>query len=275
MCYYHFVFIKNGLKEDYMFKKDAEKEFLKSYDSSVFEKLSVATDLLIFSISDVKTDNYRKLPEKIMSVFLTNRDQFPFKDAWSLAGGFVQPKESLEETVSRVLKEKVHADDLYVEQLYTFGNVNRDPRTRIISVSYMALVERSDLPIGLQQSDSWFNILKENGKLILQNENNPDLKLDLSVENALAFDHASIIKVGLDRLKNKIEYTDLAFHLVPDEFTLTELQNVYEAILGKKLLAPAFRRVMKSRVEPTGKTTSGSGHRPSVLFKYKPTQETI
>ena len=275
MCYYHFVFIKSGSKEVFMFTKDAEKEFLKSYDSSVFEKLSVATDLLIFSISDVKTDNYRKLPEKIMSVFLTNRDQFPFKNVWSLAGSFVRPKESLEETVSRVLKEKVHADDLYVEQLYTFGNVNRDPRTRIISVSYMALVERSDLPIGLQQSDGWFNILKSNGKLILQNENNPDLKFDLSMENALAFDHAEIIKVGLERLKNKIEYTDLAFHMVPDEFTLTELQNVYEAILGKKLLAPAFRRVMKSRVEATGKTTSGSGHRPSVLFKYKPVEEEI
>ena len=119
------------------------------------------------------------------------------------------------------------------------------------------------------------NILREEGKLVLQNENNPQLRIDLNDPNALAFDHTKIIKVGLERLKNKIEYTDLAFHLVPDEFTLTELQNVYEAILGKKLLAPAFRRVMKSRVEATGKTTSGSGHRPSVLFKYKPVEEEI
>lgn len=258
-----------------MFRKDAEKEFLKSYDSSVFEKLSVATDLLVFSISDLKTNNYRKLPEKIMSVFLTNRNQFPFKDVWSLAGGFVKPQESLDETVNRVLKEKVHADNLYVEQLYTFGKVKRDPRMRIISVAYMALVERSDLPLNLQQSDGWFNVVKENNRLILQNEKNPELTIDLSCENALAFDHAEIIKVGLERLKNKIEYTDLAFHLVPNEFTLTELQNVYEAILGKKLLAPAFRRVIKSQVEATGKTTSGSGHRPSVLFKYKKQESEI
>lgn len=258
-----------------MFYKNAEKEFLKAYDSSVFEKLSVATDLLIFSISDLKTDNYRKLPEKIMSVFLTSRNQFPFKNMWSLAGGFIAPMESPEETAKRVLKDKIHLDDLYLEQLYTFGAVQRDPRTRIISIAYMALVERSELPLPLQAADNWFNIIRTDSSLILQNENNPDLKIDLIDPNALAFDHAKIIKVGLERLKNKIEYTDLAFHLVPNEFTLTELQNVYEAILGKKLLAPAFRRVIKSQVDATGNTTSGSGHRPSALFCYKQPKKEI
>ena len=102
-----------------------------------------------------------------------------------------------------------------------------------------------------------------------RNENNPSIEVDLNTPSALAFDHHEIIKVGLERLKNKIEYTDLAFHLVPNEFTLTELQNVYEAVLGKKLLAPAFRRTIKSKVIETGNMTSGSGHRPSALFKYK------
>ena len=259
---------KKIIQRLYMLQNEAEKAFLKSYDSSVFEKLSVATDLLVFSISYVKTNNYRKLPEKIMSVFLTSRDQFPFKNMWSLAGGFVGPLESPEETAKRVLKQKIHLEDLYLEQLYTFGDVGRDPRTRIISIAYMALIDRNDLPLHLQQSDCWFNILREEGKLVLQNENNPELRIDLNDPNALAFDHTKIIKVGLERLKNKIEYTDLAFHLVPDEFTLTELQNVYEAILGKKLLAPAFRRVIKSKVQETGNVTSGSGHRPSALYRY-------
>ena len=252
-----------------MFIKKAEKAFLKSYDSSAFEKLSVTTDLLVFSISDLKTNNYRKLSEKVMSVFLANRDQFPFKDCWSLPGGFVSPEETLEETAKRVLREKIHLDDLYLEQLYTFGGVERDPRMRIISVAYMALVERSDLPYSLQQSDHWFNICREENKFILRNENNSSIEVDLNTPSALAFDHHEIIKVGLERLKNKIEYTDLAFHLVPNEFTLTELQNVYEAVLGKKLLAPAFRRTIKSKVHETGNMTSGSGHRPSALFKYK------
>ncbi len=258
-----------------MFHKKAEKEFLKSYDSSTFEKLSVATDLLIFSISDLKTDNYRKLSEKIMSVFLTNRTQFPFKDMWSLAGGFIAPMESPEETAKRVLRDKIHLDDLYLEQLYTFGAVQRDPRTRIISIAYMALIERSELPLSLQNADNWFNIIRKDSGLVLQNENNPSIEIDLVDSNALAFDHAKIIKVGLERLKNKIEYTDLAFHLVPSEFTLTELQNVYEAVLGKKLLAPAFRRVIKSQVKATGNTTSGSGHRPSALFCYKKQKKEI
>lgn len=252
-----------------MFIKKAEKAFLKTYDSSVFEKLSVTTDLLVFSISDLKTNNYRKLSNKVMSVFLANRDQFPFKDCWSLPGGFVSPKETLEEAAKRVLREKIHVDDLYLEQLYTFGEVERDPRMRIISVAYMALVERSDLPYSLQQSDNWFNIFREDNKIILRNEKDSGVEFDLNVPSVLAFDHQEIIKIGLERLKNKIEYTDLAFHLVPNEFTLTELQNVYESVLGKKLLAPAFRRSIKSKVIPTGNMTSGNGHRPSELYCYK------
>lgn len=273
MCYYQNVFIKKNKKEVEMFHSEAEKEFLKTYDASVYEKLSVATDLLVFSISYIKTNNYRKLPEKIMSVFLTSRDQFPFKNMWSLPGGFVTPLETPEETAKRVLRQKIHLNDLYLEQLYTFGEVGRDPRTRIISIAYMALIDRTDLPFDLQHSDGWFNIVREDKRMVLVNENNPQIKIDLNDLNALAFDHAKIVKTGLERLKNKIEYTDLVFHLVPNEFTLTELQNVYEAILGKKLLAPAFRRVIKSKVKETGFTTSGSGHRPSALYRQKKDEE--
>ncbi len=247
---------------------DAETNFLAEYDSTQFEKVSVTTDLLIFSISDVKTTNYRKLPEKKMSVFLVARDYFPFKGKWSLAGGFLDPRDTLETSARKVLKRKIKIDNLYSEQLYTFDKPDRDPRMRILSVAYMALVNRQELPVHLQQTDNWFTVIRENGKLILRNENNPELELDLSQPDSLAFDHADIIQTGLNRLKNKIEYTDLAFHLLPEEFTLTELQNVYEAILGKKLLAPAFRRVIKPRVAPTGNMTSGLGHRPSVLYRY-------
>lgn len=250
-------------------KEVEERSFLDSYDSSVFEKVSVTTDILVFSISDITTTNYRKLPEKKMSVYLTQRTQFPFKDKWSLAGGFVNPKETLVETAMGVLKRKMGIDELYLEQLYTFDAPNRDPRMRILSVAYMALLNRKDLPENARQESLWFNIIRDGEKILLQNECRPEIILDLSDKQSLAFDHADIILTGLNRLQNKIEYTDLAFHLVSQEFTLTELQNVYEAILGKKLLAPAFRRVIKPMVEATGNFTAGSGHRPSALFRYK------
>ncbi len=248
-----------------------EQTFLSEYNPLSFEKVSVTTDVLIFSISDITTTNYRKLPEKKMSVYLMKRSSFPFKDKWSLAGGFVDPKETLVETATKVLKQKMDIDNLYLEQLCTFDAVDRDPRMRILSVAYMALINRQELPANVQQSEHWFNIVQQDNALVLQNESNPDLVIHLSDKQSLAFDHADIILTGLTRLKNKIEYTDLVFHLLSEEFTLTELQNVYEAILGKKLLAPAFRRVIKPRVEATGHFTAGSGHRPSALFRYKGT----
>ena len=248
-----------------------EKTFLAEYNPVSFEKVSITTDVLIFSISDITTTNYRKLPEKKMSVYLLKRSDFPFKDKWSLAGGFVDPKETLAQTATQVLKRKMNIDNLYLEQLCTFDDPERDPRMRILSVAYMALINRRELPADVQHGDHWFNIVRQGESLVLQNEQNPSLLIDLSDKQSLAFDHADIILTGLNRLKNKIEYTDLVFHLLSEEFTLTELQNVYEAILGKKLLAPAFRRVIKPRVEATGHFTAGSGHRPSALFRYKGT----
>ena len=151
-------------------KEVEERSFLDSYDSSVFEKVSVTTDILVFSISDITTTNYRKLPEKKMSVYLTQRTQFPFKDKWSLAGGFVNPKETLVETAMGVLKRKMGIDELYLEQLYTFDAPNRDPRMRILSVAYMALLNRKDLPENARQESLWFNIIRDGEKILLQNE---------------------------------------------------------------------------------------------------------
>lgn len=246
-----------------------EEIFLKEYNPNLFEKVSVTTDLLVFSISDIVTNNYRKLPEKIMSVYLVNRDNFPFKGKWSLPGGFLDPKETLADTAFKVLKRKMNLDTLYLEQLGTFDAITRDPRMRILSVAYMALINRQDLPRDIQACSNWFNIVRKGENLFLQNEQDSDLILDLSDKGSLAFDHVDIVLTGLMRLKNKIEYTDLVFHLLPKEFTLTELQNVYEAILGRKLLAPAFRREIKSKVEATGNYMTGSGHRPSALFRQR------
>ena len=267
---------------------NSEEEFLRDYDSSVFEKLSITTDILILSVADEDTGNYRKLDEKKFSVLLVKRENFPFKDKWCLPGGFVKYDEDLEDAAKRILKAETNLDNIYIEQLYTFGSPNRDPRMRVVSTSYMSLIDKNHIDTKLKENASWFNInILEDEKSIqvmLENENNVTIKFvidkvlrDKSTDrydyvikenDGLAFDHPKVVVSRISRLKNKIEYTDVVFNMMPRYFTLGELQQVYEVILGKKLLAPAFRRIIAGKVRKTDKMKTGGGHRPSQLFEY-------
>ena len=259
-----------------------EEEFLKNYDSSQFEKLSATTDILIFSVASSKQDNYRKLNNKHFSVLLVKRDQFPFKDKWCLPGGFIGIDETSEEAAKRVLARETNLHNIYLEQLYSFDDVKRDPRMRIISISYVALVDKNRLDDTLYENASWFNMeVDEDENRIKVNLDNGEENFDIIVKKTLkeqttdrykytiekndhiAFDHPLTIVSGISRIKNKLEYTDIAFNLMPEYFTLGELQQVYEVILGKKLLDPAFRRIIASKVEQTDKTRVDGGHRPS------------
>lgn len=267
---------------------NSEEEFLKEYDSSMFEKLSMTTDILIMSVSSEETGNYRKLTEKKFSILLVKRDNYPFKDKWCLPGGFVGIDETLDEAAKRVLKTETNLKDIYIEQLYTFSGVNRDPRMRVVSASYMALVDKNRLNDKLCANASWFNVFmledEKSYHVTLDNGNEQirfvvgkklrDLTTDrydfkVVKNDKLAFDHPLVIISGLERLKNKIEYTDIVFNMMPEYFTLGELQQVYEVILNKKLLDPAFRRIIANKVEKTTKLKTGEGHRPSALFRYK------
>ncbi len=266
----------------------SEEEFLKAYDPNKFERLSLTTDILIMSVSSEKENNYRKLSKKYFSILLVKRDNYPFKDMWCLPGGFVKIDENLEDAPKRILKDETNLHNIYLEQLYTYGDVKRDPRMRIISTSYMALVDKSTLKDSLAPNASWFNVT------YLEDEKNIDVTLDNGKEtikfkigktlkelttdrykftilenDKLAFDHPLVIAAGVSRLRNKINYTDIVFNMMPEYFTLGELQQVYEVILGKKLLDPAFRRIIANKVEKTNKVQSGGGHRPSALFRYK------
>ena len=267
---------------------NSEEEFLKDYDPSKFDRLAVTTDILIFSISEEYEDNYRKLSNKHFSVLLVKRDNYPYKDKWCLPGGFIKVDEDIEDAPIRILKNETGISDIYLEQLYTYGGVDRDPRMRVISTSYMALIDKNRLRDKLKDNASWFNITKEedknyiyvtldNGTDILKytikktlKEKTTDRYKFTVVENtSLAFDHPLVITSGMERLKNKASYTDIVFNMMPKYFTLGELQQVYEIILGKKLLDPAFRRIIKDKVEKTDKVKTGGGHRPSILFTYK------
>ncbi len=265
-----------------------EEEFLKDYDASLYEKLSITADDIIFSIATKEQKNYRKLDQKVFSVLLIKRNDFPFKGCWSLPGGFVGIKETIDEAAKRILKQKTNLENIYMEQLYTYSTVDRDPRMRVISTSYIALIDRSKLKDKLSQDAAWFQIqyteTKDKVNVTLKNENEQikfvvEKKLKEKTTNqydyvikengGLAFDHAMLIVSALQRLKNKIEYTDIIFNIMPEYFTLSELQNVYELILNKPLLKPAFRRVISKKVEKTDKMLTGEGHRPSVLYRYK------
>lgn len=266
----------------------SEEEFLKDYDSSQFEKLSMTADTLIFSVADEEVSNYRKLPEKKFSVLLVKRANYPFKDNWCLPGGFVGIKETIDDAAKRILEMETNLHDIYMEQLYTFGGIDRDPRMRVVSTAYMALVDKNRLMDHLSSNASWFqmNILEDEKEIqvtldngidnfsiivekVLKNPTSDRYEYVVSKNEKLAFDHAKVIVSGISRLKNKVGYTDIVFNMMPKYFTLGELQQVYEVILGKKLLDPAFRRIIKDKVVKTDKIQTGGGHRPSVLFQYK------
>lgn len=283
-----------------------EEQFIAAYDAGKYERPSVTVDMLIFTVTDEEKENYRKLPEKVLKMLLIKRGDHPYLGQWALPGGFVKMHESLDKAALRELKEETNIDDIYMEQLYTWGDVTRDPRTRVISTSYMSLVDSSALDIKANDDADdakWFTVsfklyqeqktLTEKGyilqrlfKLSLSNEED-DLsaivKTVKTVEgkvtkigrevveaNGIAFDHSKIIEYGIERLRNKIEYTDIAFNLMPEVFTLTELQQVYEVILDTELLKANFRRKTADMVIETNDYTKDAGHRPSKLFKFNP-----
>jgi len=207
-----------------LLKKDAS-----NYDKEAFEHPSVTVDICICSIID-----------KELKVLLIKRKFPPFQDSYAIPGGFVSlpAKETLEETAARELHEETNLKGIFIEQLKTYGDPDRDPRMRVITVAYYALVpynQVEDIKAGDDAADAqWFPIRK--------------LLID-GVTCELAFDHKTIIEDVLNRLVGKVSYTPVAFNLIPKDFTWTELQMVFEAILGKKFIVPDFRSSILSKYD--------------------------
>jgi len=280
-----------------------EREFLEQYRVGDYERPSVATDMVIFTVSDREEDNYRKLPEKELRILLIQRGGHPYLGQWALPGGFVRPTETTEQAAQRELREETGVDQVYLEQLYTFSEPGRDPRTWVMSCSYMALIDSGHVHVEAgDDADhaAWFQLsyrllreskeLLEDGYIKTRQYDlslvNGDVRLNAVVERkitstdtahateytivsneGLAFDHAKIIACAIERLRGKVEYTDIALHLMPKLFTLTELQQVYEVIIDRELLKAAFRRKIADLVEETDHYTENAGHRPSRLYR--------
>lgn len=279
-----------------------EQEFLAQYDPGRYEKPAVTVDMLIFTVNPRKDYG--------LELLMIERGGHPFLGKWALPGGFVEMEESVDEAAVRELKEETGLSDIYMEQLYTFGDVGRDPRMRVISVAYMALVPKERLrPVAGDDAAKvrWFSVhLDQDDRLWLEAEEtegladygkvsrpeyesgrqpgkcredrweSPDeespgnVQMRLS-ESDIAFDHEKVIKTALQRLKNKVEYTDIAFELAGEKFTLTQLQMIYEGILGRKLHKPNFRRSISSQVEKTPEMETKSSNRPSSYYRKKST----
>ena len=191
------------------------------------------------------------LKEGLLQVLLVKRGVPPFEGQYAIPGGFIRGDESLEEAALRELHEETGVRNVFLEQLYTFGDPKRDPRGRVITVAYYALIasDKLSLVAGADAAEAqWF---------------------PASGVPPLAFDHKSILDYALERLRNKLEYTTVGFQLLPEKFTLGELQAVYEAILGRPLDKRNFRRklALLGILKPL-REWRRTGRKPAQLFRF-------
>jgi 8-oxo-dGTP diphosphatase len=238
-----------------------EIDFLKTYDASEYERPSVTADIVVLTLDS--SDE--------LSILLIKRGEYPFKGCWAIPGGFLQAgKESIDEAAARELKTETNIDNVYLKQLYTFGNPGRDPRTTVISVAYTALVPKHmlDIKAGDDAQDArLFKIKYDVNGIVFTNDG-----LTIT-ESDLAFDHNEIIRMAITRLRNRIDYEDDAFSLLKNknEFTISELKRIHETIKNRSLDLPNFRKtflrdyVSSGKVKDLGKTVVSKG-KPARLY---------
>lgn len=188
-----------------------------------------------------------------LAVILIQMKKKPFADKWAFPGGLVRLNESLDETAKRELKEKTGLGNVYLEQLYTFGAVKRDPLSRVISTAYYALIDGHGIKLqttAKYKDIKWFSIKKL---------------------PRLAYDHTLVAKLAIERLRAKLAYTNIIYGLLPAQFTLSDLQKVYEIILNKKLDKRNFRKKIESLklLKKTKKYKRNEAFRPALFYEFK------
>lgn len=213
---------------------------------SCYETPLVTVDIVLLTVTQNR-----------LKVLLIQRKQPPYDHMWAIPGGFIHVGETLEEAASRRLFEETNVKDIYLEQLGSFGRPDRDPRARVITVAYYALVSAEKLHVQAHanaEDVNWFSVHEL-----------PEL----------AFDHAEIVEKAMGKLRRHLESSSVAFQLLPEKFTLTELQRVYELILGKSLDKRNFRKKILSSdiLKDTGETKMEGYHRPAQLYSFASHQQ--
>lgn len=206
-----------------------------------FPRAALTVDCVVFGFEDAA-----------LKILLIRRGIEPFRDRWALPGGFVRTDETLDEAARRELVEETGLENVYLEQLYSFGAVARDPRERVVSVAYFALVRSADLlpTASTDAADAaWF---------------------DVAEVPALAFDHSEILATALARLRGKIRWQPVGFELLPEKFTLSRIQALYEAILGRELDKRNFRKKLLALdlLAALDESTTAGSRRPAQLFRF-------
>ena len=202
---------------------------------------ALTVDCVVFGLDDVE-----------LKVMLIQRGQEPYLGMWALPGGFVRVAETLDEAARRELEEETGLHQVFLEQLYTFGEVHRDPRERVVSVAYYALVKLSDHRVQAAtdaREAAWFGV--------------HDVP-------SLAFDHAGILQMGLERLRGKLRYQPIGFELLPKKFTLSQLQHLYELVLERELDKRNFRKrvLATDLLIETDEVQQGVAHRAARLYRF-------
>ena len=229
----------------------SDEKFLETYDATQFDRPSVAVDVALFTVAD-----------GVLRALVIERAEPPQRGRWALPGVFVGLDESLEDAARRALATKAGVGEVFLEQLYTFGAPTRDPRTRVISVTYYALVDPERLADAELrrvrvpwdgESGGAVEVMSASGEPV-----------------PLAFDHAEILGQAVKRLRGKLDYSPIGFQLLPERFTLRRLQDVHETILGKAVNKDSFRRRMlaSGQLEPTGEREGDVEHRPAELYRF-------
>lgn len=209
--------------------------------SYAFARPALTVDIVVFALDD-----------EDLQVMLIERDLEPFAGQWALPGGFVRVEETLDGAANRELREETGLHDIFLEQLFTFGDLDRDPRERILTVAYYALVNLAGHDVQAStdaRNAAWF----------------PVTELP-----TLAFDHARIVEAALDRLRGKVRYQPLGFELLPERFTLRQLQHLYEIVLGRELDKRNFRKKVLSMgiLKETNEIEKDVAHRAARLFRF-------
>ena len=260
-----------------------EKRFFDNYDFSKYEKPSVAADMVVFTVSDISADSPKKSIVKKMKIMLIKRGDHPYKGLWALPGGFLNMNETIEECAERELREETGLSRFYLRQFRTYSQIDRDPRGRIISCAYIALINNSE---DIVRSDTdaadarWFDLTvteTEHGFLAQINDNDNtfigfevyesnDRQEPVNIYGKLAFDHITIISDAIRYIRSGFNTSEHIFSLLPEKFSIPQMQSVYALIMGKSVSKEVIHRLYDKKITKTA-FVDGGQHKRAVLYQ--------